>query len=211
VDTSSFKTHFNDRPFRGCANRFRFILNGLKHANEVLGEPVFDLADWKVIGEYVYDIQGGRHQAFYSPVRDTVVMGETIRAHERIQVEQSFKYSKEGCDRLWRSAGLLEADRWMTDDEDYGKLAPSPSPSPQAPKPQSPISRHDIALLHEATVRINLHGNVHGNVHEDLPLSEILSAPFPRIGRPLRNSPQLWSYLGPLRGRPVKASLRCAY
>ncbi|KAI1816902.1 C-type lectin protein [Poronia punctata] len=97
-----------------------FVLNGLKNANEVLGEPVFKLDDWKVIGEYVYDIQGGRHQAFYSPVRDTVVMGETIRTHERIQVEQSFKYSKEGCDWLWRSAGLLEADRWMTDEEDYG-------------------------------------------------------------------------------------------
>ncbi|KAJ2972294.1 hypothetical protein NUW58_g9215 [Xylaria curta] len=97
-----------------------FILNGLQHANEILGEPVFRLEDWRVIGEYVYDNEGGRHRAFYSPVRDTVVMGETIKAHERIQVEQSFKYSKEACDSLWKSAGVLETGRWMTDDQDYG-------------------------------------------------------------------------------------------
>ncbi|KAI1823114.1 DUF323 domain protein [Xylaria intraflava] len=97
-----------------------FILNGLQHANEILEEPAFKPEDWKVIGEYVYDSQGGHHQAFYAPLHDTVVMGETIKAHERIQVEQSFKYSKEACDRLWNSAGMLELDRWMTDDEEYG-------------------------------------------------------------------------------------------
>ncbi|KAI1205698.1 C-type lectin protein [Annulohypoxylon truncatum] len=98
----------------------RFILNGLVHANEILGHEAFDLNDWQVIGEYVYDNEGGRHQAFYSPLRDTVVLGETIKAHERVQVEQSLKYSKAGCSNLWRSAGMIEADRWMTNDEDYG-------------------------------------------------------------------------------------------
>ncbi|KAI1133761.1 DUF323 domain protein [Nemania abortiva] len=97
-----------------------FILNGLQHANEILGEPVFKLEDWKVIGEYAYDREGGRHRAFYSPAHDTVVMGETIKAHERIQVEESFKYSKGARDRLWKAAGVLETGRWMTDDEDYG-------------------------------------------------------------------------------------------
>ncbi|KAI0406130.1 DUF323 domain protein [Xylaria palmicola] len=97
-----------------------FILNGLQHANEILGEPVFRPADWRVIGEYVYDDEGGRHRAFYSPVQDTVVMGEMIKAHERVQVEESFKYTREARDRLWNSAGVLEAGRWMTDDQDYG-------------------------------------------------------------------------------------------
>ncbi|KAI1107028.1 C-type lectin protein [Jackrogersella minutella] len=98
----------------------RFILNGLVHANEILGHKAFDLDDWQVLGEYVYDNEGGRHQAFYSPLRDTVVLGETIKAQERVQVEQSLKYSKAGCSNLWRSAGMIEADRWMTEDEDYG-------------------------------------------------------------------------------------------
>ncbi|KAI5868641.1 C-type lectin protein [Durotheca rogersii] len=117
----------------------RFILNGLSHANEVLGQRVFELDDWQVIGEYVYDNEGGRHQAFYSPIHDTFVLGETIRAQERVQVEQSLKYSEDGCSNLWKSAGMIEANRWMTDDEDYGlhlltkpNMSFSPDPSEYA-------------------------------------------------------------------------------
>lgn len=40
----------------------RFVLNGLINANQILGEEVFKLEDWRVIGEYVYDEEGGRHQ-----------------------------------------------------------------------------------------------------------------------------------------------------
>ncbi|KAI0542983.1 DUF323 domain protein [Xylaria digitata] len=116
MDPSKVYHAYNDE--EGLTHKF--ILNGLEHANEILGEAAFRLDDWKVIGEFVYDDEGGRHRAFYSPVRDTVVMGETIKAHERIQVEQSFKYSKGGCDSLWKSAGVLETGRWMTDDENYG-------------------------------------------------------------------------------------------
>lgn len=107
----------------------RFILNGLVHANEILGREAFDLNDWRVIGEYVYDDEGGRHQAFYSPLRDTAVLGETVRAQERVQVEQSLKYSKAGCSNLWRSAGMIEADRWMTDDDDYGEWSTNVCPT----------------------------------------------------------------------------------
>ncbi|OTB00076.1 hypothetical protein M426DRAFT_244532 [Hypoxylon sp. CI-4A] len=135
TDPSKVYHAYNDR--HGITHRF--ILNGLVHANEVLGHKEFDLDDWQVIGEYVYDIEGGRHQAFYSPVRDTVVLGETIKAHERVQVEQSLKYSKEGCDNLWRAAGMIEANRWMTGDEDYGlhlltkpSMSFSPNPSEYA-------------------------------------------------------------------------------
>lgn len=103
------------------ADRPRFILNGLKHANKVLNEPVFDLKEWRVIGEYVFDHEGGRHQAFVSPIRNTVVMGETIKANERIQIERSTKFTKEECESMWGSAGALESSRWMTEDEDYGE------------------------------------------------------------------------------------------
>ena len=99
----------------------RFILNGLKHANEILGEEAFVENDWKVIGEYVYDGAGGRHQAFYSPIRDTMVQGELIKAHERIQVEQSLKYSKEATATLWASAGMTQVDQWMTSSDEYGE------------------------------------------------------------------------------------------
>ncbi|KAI0828074.1 C-type lectin protein [Hypoxylon sp. FL0890] len=116
TDPSKVYHAYNDK--HGITHRF--ILNGLDHANEILGYKAFDLDDWQVIGEYIYDSEGGRHQAFYSPVRDTVVLGETIKGQERVQVEQSLKYSKEGCSNLWRSAGMIEADRWMTENQDYG-------------------------------------------------------------------------------------------
>ncbi|KAI0548789.1 DUF323 domain protein [Xylaria curta] len=116
TDPSKVYHAYNDQ--EGITHEF--LLNGLQHANEILDETVFRSEDWRVIGEYVYDGEGGRHRAFYSPVRDIVVMGEAIKANERIQVEQSFKYSKDACDDLWKSAGVLEMGRWMADDEDYG-------------------------------------------------------------------------------------------
>ncbi|KAK7981934.1 hypothetical protein PG988_004172 [Apiospora saccharicola] len=132
---------YNDR--EGITHQF--ILNGLRHANEVLGSEEFKLEDWEVIGEYVYDNEGGRHQAFYSPVRDTTVLGETIKAHERIQVEQSLKYSKDGMQNLWRAAGVVESDRWMVEGDEYGlhlltkpttmEFGRKPSQYAQAPLP----------------------------------------------------------------------------
>lgn len=113
-------SHF--RPNTNTDNS-RFILNGLRNANEILGETAFIEGDWRVIGEYVYDEEGGRHQAFYAPIRDTMVMGELIRSHDRIQVEQSLKYSKEESQRLWSKAGLEEVTVWTYGNE-YGKLLP---------------------------------------------------------------------------------------
>ncbi|KAK4100895.1 hypothetical protein N658DRAFT_426797 [Parathielavia hyrcaniae] len=96
-----------------------FILNGLRHANKVLGETAFAEDDWEVIGEYVYDAQGGRHQAFYAPRRDTMVMGELIRPHDRVQVEQSLKYSAAEAEELWERAGMMEVGQWRHH-KDYG-------------------------------------------------------------------------------------------
>jgi len=98
----------------------RFVLNGLRHANTVLGQTVFNERDWKVVGEYVFDDQGGRHQAFYAPLRDTLVMGELIKTHERIQVEQSLKFSPGEAQRLWNRAGMVEVGQWRHGDE-YGE------------------------------------------------------------------------------------------
>ncbi|KAH6659743.1 histidine-specific methyltransferase [Truncatella angustata] len=107
---------YNDR--EGVTHQF--LLDGLRHANEILGSDEFNLDDWKAIGEYVYDIDGGRHQAFYSPIRDVNIIGEDIKAHERIKVEQSLKYSEDGMKKLWAEAGVVETERWMTDGDEYG-------------------------------------------------------------------------------------------
>jgi uncharacterized SAM-dependent methyltransferase len=85
-----------------------------------LGERAFDTDVWKVIGEYCYDDQGGRHQAFFTPTRDVEVLGEHIRAGERIQIEQSLKYLPNEAQKLWKQAAMVETKHWQHIDE-YGK------------------------------------------------------------------------------------------
>ncbi|KAH6676690.1 C-type lectin protein [Halenospora varia] len=97
----------------------KFILNGLTNANSILGEDAFNIDDWKVIGEYVYDSAGGRHQAFYSPKKDLNINGIHFKAEERIQVEQSLKYSSKEARKLWKDSGLREVSRWATSTEAY--------------------------------------------------------------------------------------------
>jgi uncharacterized SAM-dependent methyltransferase len=97
----------------------RFILNGLKYANELLNENVFDIKDWKVIGEYVFDIDGGRHQAFYAPNKDVIIRGISVREGERVQVEQSLKYSAKEAEKLWEASGLKEVGKWTASKHEY--------------------------------------------------------------------------------------------
>ncbi|KAH0598911.1 hypothetical protein MHUMG1_03023 [Metarhizium humberi] len=105
-----------------------FILNGLINANRIYGQEIFHLPDWKVIGEYVYDDEGGRHQAFLSPLQEVNVLGSIIKPNERIQIEQSLKYSKIGAENLWKHAGLREIGIWTRGDE-YGNEPPFSSPA----------------------------------------------------------------------------------
>ena len=104
---------YNDR--EGVTHEF--ILNGLVHANRILGWDVFDLAHWQVIGES--DGFGGYHQAFVSPKRDVEIMGTAVRAGERIRIEQSYKYSAKERKILWEESGLAEGASWSNDDGDY--------------------------------------------------------------------------------------------
>lgn len=99
-------------------------MNGLAHANEIFGREIFDINDWKVIGEYVYDEDGGRHQAFVTPTRDVTILDQHIKAFERIKIEESLKYSVSGLQKLWQSAGLQKVRTWSKHDE-YGELIPS--------------------------------------------------------------------------------------
>lgn len=84
-----------------------------------MSEKVFNIDDWKVIGEYVYDDDGGRHQAFYSPKKDVTCIGVIIQEGEKIQVEQSLKYSADESRVLWEQAGLKEVKKWSASAESY--------------------------------------------------------------------------------------------
>ena len=96
-------------------------MNGLLHANRLLGEELFKLDDWKVIGEYIHDQDGGRHQAFYAPLRDIQCQGIVLKAGERIQVEQSLKFSADDTTHLWERAGLNEVTHWSASSAAYSK------------------------------------------------------------------------------------------
>lgn len=97
----------------------KFILNGLLHANEILGEEVFDINDWRVTGEYFHDDQGGRHQAFCSPIKHFHYKDIHIRTGERVQIEQSLKYSAAETRQLWSASGLKEVRRWSASSQAY--------------------------------------------------------------------------------------------
>ncbi|KAL8637853.1 MAG: hypothetical protein Q9228_004926 [Teloschistes exilis] len=93
---------YNDR----LGTTHQFLRNGLVHANRLLGREVFQTKNWQIIGEY--DQAAGRHQVFYRAVQDAVVDGEHIKAGTKVRVEESYKYSTEQSDELWRNAGLVQ-------------------------------------------------------------------------------------------------------
>jgi EasF-like predicted methyltransferase len=95
-----------------------FILNGLLHANKLLGHAAFDIKQWKAIGQY--DGIKGRHHAFVSPRQDVIVDGVTIRADEKVHIEESYKYSSLDTAQLWDAAGLIEGAKWSNSDANYG-------------------------------------------------------------------------------------------
>jgi L-histidine Nalpha-methyltransferase / hercynylcysteine S-oxide synthase len=97
-----------------------FVMNGLKHANDIMGKEVFQIENWEVIGEY--DEAAGRHHAFVSPLKDTVIDNVTILRGERIRIEESYKYSRDEIIHLWERAGLMENTVWHNAKGDYGKF-----------------------------------------------------------------------------------------
>lgn len=105
---------YNDR--EGLTHEF--VLNGLKHANELLGYQAFKELEWKVIGKY--NREHDRHEAFVTPSKDTEVEGVLIRAGEEVRIEESWKYNWAQSERLWSDARLSEGARFTNDEGTYG-------------------------------------------------------------------------------------------
>ena len=97
----------------------KFILNGLTHANALMGDRTFNMDDWEIIGEY--DVKAGRHHAFVAPRKDVVVDGVTVKQGERIRIEESYKYSHKEAKKLWELARLSESAVWANSMGDYGQ------------------------------------------------------------------------------------------
>ncbi|KAI9848057.1 MAG: hypothetical protein M1837_001159 [Sclerophora amabilis] len=127
-----------DKVFRAYNDRegvtHEFYRNGLRYANQVLEESLFNIDDWRIIGEY--DEEAGRHQAFYAPKKDVHIGDVILQAGERVRIEESYKYSKPETDRLWRLAGLMEDDVWPPNDCDYHLHMLAPSTFACSPHPE---------------------------------------------------------------------------
>lgn len=107
---------YNDR--EGLTHEF--ILNGLAHANHLLGSEAFKREDWKVIGRYNQEFD--RHEAFVSPSKDVKIEGVTIRADEQVRIEESWKYNWTQSKKLWADARVSEGARWVNKKGNYGTV-----------------------------------------------------------------------------------------
>ena len=99
-----------------------FVLNGLLHANKLMGKEAFNLKDWRVIGQY--NSESGCHQAFYSPTSDVHIEGSLIKAGEKIRVEESHKYSSRESSLLWEAAGLVLRAKYGDRYDEYREFHP---------------------------------------------------------------------------------------
>ena len=79
-----------------------FTMNGLKHANRLLGHDAFRLSDWEAVGEY--DQEGRRHRAFVVPKSDVMVEGAFIKKGEKVRIEESYKWPRSDAELLLRKA-----------------------------------------------------------------------------------------------------------
>lgn len=96
-----------------------FILNGLAHANRLLGWKAFDPEVWKVHGEV--DPVKGCHQAFVYPNKDVTFEDIHVAKNEKVRIEHSYKYSDDAAARLWKTIGVTPGTQWTNSANNYGK------------------------------------------------------------------------------------------
>ena len=80
-----------------------FTMNGLQHANKLLGYEAFKVSDWEAVGEY--DQQRSAHRAFVVPKADVTIEGVLIKKGEKINIEESYKWPLYNAEKLFRLAG----------------------------------------------------------------------------------------------------------
>jgi L-histidine Nalpha-methyltransferase / hercynylcysteine S-oxide synthase len=96
-----------------------FILNGLAHANRLLGWEAFEPGVWHVHGEV--DPVKNCHQAFVYPDKDVSVGDMFVGKGERIRIEHSYKYTDEKAAAMWKKIGVTPGAKWTNTTDNYGK------------------------------------------------------------------------------------------
>ncbi|KAL1969641.1 hypothetical protein VTN77DRAFT_8194 [Rasamsonia byssochlamydoides] len=124
----------------------QFYLNGLSHANAILGYEAFKPGQWEV--ECSFDKVNGCHQAFYVPTQDVTVNGISLQKGEKILFEEAFKYDLHECEKLWRDAGLIPVAAFGNSSNDYHIHMLSPA-SLYLPTNPREYAAHSIPTLEE--------------------------------------------------------------
>lgn len=119
IDNITVYHAYNDRD--GVTHQF--IMNGLSHANDLLGYEAFAPDDWQAMGEY--DTVGERHRAFVIPQKDMQIEGVSLKAGEKIRIEESYKYNHDQALTLFTNAGVVEGARFTNSAGSYGQSAKS--------------------------------------------------------------------------------------
>jgi formylglycine-generating enzyme required for sulfatase activity len=106
-----------------------FILNGLDHVNDMVGQPFIDRSKFEYVSDYRQD--EGRHVAHYRALADCTlkyrpsngaVTEIAVAKDEMIYVESSYKYSLSEIDTLMDTASLDISDKWVDSQDQYSLI-----------------------------------------------------------------------------------------
>lgn len=98
-----------------------FILNGLRHANSVLGQEIFQVDEWKCVTKF--DHRDRILKVYYSPCRDidSDIDGKrfAVNAEQGILAITSGKWVETDVHAMSAKAGLRVVDVWKDTDQAY--------------------------------------------------------------------------------------------
>lgn len=101
----------------------RFMQNGLIHANALLGDEVFDCADWDFEG--IWDSVSAMHNSYHVAKRDLTIQvdGQTvsIAKGEKLHGITSGKWDSEIVGLLCKAAGVTVERHWTRSVDNFGK------------------------------------------------------------------------------------------
>ncbi|KAF7167699.1 hypothetical protein CNMCM6106_003127 [Aspergillus hiratsukae] len=107
-----------------------FILNGLRHANSVLGIETFCIDDWTCTCRF--DVKDRMLKVYYIPCKDTELVYNGLRVPlqkgTEIEAINSGKWTVRDVQAIAKQAGLCVGDQWC-DSECMYSISPSSMPS----------------------------------------------------------------------------------
>jgi EasF-like predicted methyltransferase len=105
-------------------NSVKFVMNGLTHANHLLGSEVFGPSDWGFAARW--NASTMMHESFYAAKRDITlkIAGKTFhcRKGELVKAIISGKWPLRQVSATCKKAGVQVLDSWLNEEQSYGTL-----------------------------------------------------------------------------------------